>query len=123
MDEDEGGWLFAPTPRVLACAQMFDEADEFGPLHIVVSDGNLDDGNLDDGNIKWCLTNTEPRPVTASERRLCAALLKMNGHERWTTYVMAGQSDFSQTCAWPRHVGRALEMTNEELAKLDRPTP
>jgi hypothetical protein len=60
------------TARWIAMAREWVEIDGFGPLHIVV-----EDGNCEDEHIEWCLSsaNSAARPLTDAERSFATRLL------------------------------------------------
>jgi len=61
-----------------------DEVNHFGPMHIAVSDGNMDDGNLDfiEGEMK-------NRGATAQEWELLNLLRQMHANERFAAWELA----------------------------------
>lgn len=69
------------TPSVLKAAPMIQEADEFGAMHIVVSDWNLEDDN-----VRFCLAEAR---LTPEERILGSLLLDMPYIERVTAMALA----------------------------------
>jgi len=83
---EKEGKPFEWTENVRRWREPFATADEFGPLHIVVSDWNLDDEE-----IQYCFE----RASDTSERDLCAALLAMSTGERWATAILAQYPDFT----------------------------
>lgn len=68
-------------PTVGHLAVMFRDADEFGALHIIVSDGNVDDGNLD-----YCAQHHE---LTERDKLLLDALRSVTEAEREDAWYMA----------------------------------
>jgi hypothetical protein len=83
---DLEGRPFERTERAAVNAEAFAAADEFGPLHIIVSDWNLDDED-----IQFCLKRSD---LSASDRGLCEALLSMTEGERWATAILAENPNF-----------------------------
>jgi len=77
---------FKVTDAVRTWAPKFREADEFGPLHIVVSDWNLEDHNLE-----FC-RNYEG--ATPDDKALMEAMQAMSWEERWATAILAENPDF-----------------------------
>jgi hypothetical protein len=69
------------TPAVIEIAPLLREADEFGAMHIAVSDWNLDDDN-----IEFC---RDYETATPDEKSLCAKLLAMSYPERLSAMALA----------------------------------
>ncbi|MGY3527298.1 hypothetical protein [Bradyrhizobium sp. USDA 4452] len=88
---EEEGKPFKVTDAVRQWAPRFAEADEFGPLHIVVSDWNLEDDNLE-----FC-KNYEG--ATDSDKALMSAMQAMTWEERWATAVLAQYPDVAAEVA------------------------
>ena len=82
---DEEGRPYKVTDAVRQWAPRFAQTDEFGPLHIVVSDWNLEDDN-----INFC---RKQKPSDA-EMALLNALAAMTLEERWATAILAQEPDF-----------------------------
>ena len=57
--------------------ELMGSVDEWGRMHIVVSDGNVDDGNLD------FVEKQEPEKATADEIELLGLLRGMTEDERF----------------------------------------
>lgn len=77
---EEEGKPYKVTDAVREWAPKFGAADEFGALHIVVSDWNLEDENLE-----FC-KNYEG--VTPDEVALMEAMQRMTWEERWATAIL-----------------------------------
>lgn len=69
------------TPAVLEAAPLLREADEFGALHIVVSDWNLEDEHID-----FC---GKQASITSAEQHLLDILKVMSFAERVTALALA----------------------------------
>jgi len=69
--------------RLKDMAQRLYEHDEFGALHIVVADGNLEDAH-----IQSCLDDP-CEPLTDSDRALARDLLAMTEADREAAYDLA----------------------------------
>lgn len=83
--EDEGR-PFNVTNAVKTWTPKFAEADEFGPLHIVVGDWNLDDGSLE-----FCRNLDD---ADDAEKALIDAMQAMSWEERWAVAILASYPDF-----------------------------
>lgn len=83
---DEEGRPWNASDQARRWAPKFGEADEFGPLHIIVSDWNLEDGN-----IAFC----RGQSPSAEEIELLDALQGMTREERWATAILADHPDFN----------------------------
>jgi hypothetical protein len=84
---EEEGKPFKMTDAVREWAPKFAEANEFGALHIVV-----DDWNLDDENIEFCRSQPD---ITQAEIALCEALQVMSWEERWAVAITSEDPDFA----------------------------
>lgn len=73
----EDGKPFEDTPRMRAALPLWDRADEFGAMHIVIADNNLGDDS-----INYCRSETKD----PEEVELCDRLLEMTIGERWALY-------------------------------------
>ena len=77
--EDEGK-PYRVTNAVRKWAPKFGAADEFGALHIVVGDWNLEDRDLE-----FCLNQAD---ITTEEIMLMKAMQLMTREERWATAIL-----------------------------------
>lgn len=90
----EAGWPRDFTPEVVRAATLINKTDEFGPLHIIVGDWNLEDDH-----IAYCAAIDEPK--SDAERCLIQLLLPMTMLERATAMALAdgyllGDGSYSQ---------------------------
>lgn len=69
------------TPAVIELAPLLRRADEFGAMHIAVSDWNLDDSD-----IAFC---RDYETATAEEKDLCRRLLALTVPERFTAMALS----------------------------------
>lgn len=69
------------TPSVIEIAPLLREADEFGAMHIAVSDWNFDDED-----IEIC---RECHTATPDEKELCSRLLALDIEERLSAMALA----------------------------------
>jgi len=70
---DKADRIVAATEAMLAC-------DEYGPLHIVVSDSNVDDESID-----WCEKNCT---LNETERACVEALRELSESERMLAWEL-----------------------------------
>ena len=68
-------------PPLEQLADRISAANEFGALHIFVSDGNVEDDDL-----AFCMSRPE---CTAEERLLCEDALKFTEDERFQAWEMS----------------------------------
>lgn len=83
---EKEGRPFRVTDAVRTWAPKFAEADNYGPLHIVV-----DDWNLDDSNLEFCRNLPES---SKDDIALIDAMQVMSWEERWATAILAHDPDF-----------------------------
>lgn len=68
--------------EIAMVARAMAECDDFGPLHIIVGDGNLDDED-----IEFCRSSPH-RPLTEHEQVFLTALAQMTSAERHIAFEM-----------------------------------
>lgn len=88
-------YAWSDTPAARAMVERFKDADEYGALHIVTGDWNLEDGHL-----RWSM---EQADATEDEKRLMQDMLALTHAERWTVALLSENGpDFDPvaTRAW-----------------------
>ena len=71
------------TQSIKDMAKRLYAHDEFGAMHIVVSDGNVDDGNI-------CACLDRPaEPLTDADKALATDLLAMDEDDRFAAWELA----------------------------------
>lgn len=81
--------FIATLRRANALAIRIRDANEFGGLHIAVSDGNLEDEH-----IEFCLEQTD-KPLTEEERQLANDLMDEVDCVRYTAFMLQYLADWT----------------------------